>query len=139
MPTCSFYLKGVMKISGGRDTFRRRDLPVVPLNHRFYRIFQNGHVASSGWGGKHRRQRATLYLALREHFRVQHPKRDRVSFPRRRGSRLIESAVHDLIQGIPAFWADKSIARVGGQIFKAFLVVCKFALIAMINDPRHVL
>jgi hypothetical protein len=85
MPTRSFYLKGVMEISGGRDTFRRRDLQVVPLNHRFYWIFQNGHVASSGLGGKHRRQRATLYLALWEHFRVQHPKRDRVSFPRRRG------------------------------------------------------
>ena len=47
---------------------------------------------------------------------------------------MIESAVHDLIQGIPAFWADKSIARVGCQIFKAFLVVCTFALIA--NDQK---
>jgi len=62
-----------------------------------------------------------LYGAFREHFRVQHPKRDRVSFPRRRGSLFIESAVYDLVKGIPAFWADKSIARVGGQIFKAFL------------------
>ena len=65
-------------------------------------------------GCKHRRQRATLYGAFREHFRVQHPKRDRVSLPRRRGSLFIESAVHDLVKGIPAFWADKSIARVGG-------------------------
>jgi hypothetical protein len=80
-----------------------------------------------------------LYGAFREHFRVQHPKRDRVSFPRRRGSLFIESAVYDLVKGIPAFWADKSIARVGGQIFKAFLMVCAFALIAMINDPRQVL
>jgi len=139
MPTRSFYLEGVMKISRGRDTFRRGDLRAVQSNRRFDRIFQNGHVASIGWGGKHRRQRATLYGAFREHFRVQHPKRDRVSFPRRRGSQLIESAVHDLVKGIPAFWADKSIARVGGQIFKAFLMVCTFALIAMINDPRQVL
>ena len=60
MPSRSFNLKGVMKIRGGRDTFRRKDLHIMPLNHRFYRIFQNGHVTSSGWGGKHRRQRSTL-------------------------------------------------------------------------------
>ena len=71
-----------------------------------------------------------MYGAFREHFRFQHPKRDRVSFPRRRGSLLIESAVRDLVEGIPAFWADKSLARVGGQIFKAFLMVSTFALIA---------
>jgi len=49
--------------------------------------------------------------------------------------------MHDLVKGIPAFWTDKSITRVGDQIFKAFLMVCAFALIAiyMISDPRHVL
>jgi len=47
---------------------------------------------------------------------------------------LIESAVHDFVEGIPAFWADKSIARVGGQIFKAFLMVCTFALIAIYDQ-----
>jgi hypothetical protein len=71
-----------------------------------------------------------LHGAFREHCRVQHPKRDRVSFPRRRRSLFIESAEHDLVEGIPAFWTDKSIARVGDQIFKAFLMICAFALIA---------
>ena len=47
---------------------------------------------------------------------------------------MIESAVHDLIQGISTFWADKSLSRFGGQIFETFLVVCTFALIA--NDQR---
>jgi hypothetical protein len=71
-----------------------------------------------------------LHGAFREHCRVQHPKRDRVSFPRRRRSLFIESAVYDLVKGIPAFWTDKSIASVGDQIFKAFLMVCAFVLIA---------
>ena len=47
---------------------------------------------------------------------------------------MIEPAVHDLNQGISTFWADKSLARFGGQIFETFLVVCTFALIA--NDQR---
>ena len=47
---------------------------------------------------------------------------------------MIESAVQDLIQGISAFWADKSLAHFGGQIFKTFLVICTFALIA--DDQR---
>ena len=47
---------------------------------------------------------------------------------------MIESAVHDLIQGISTFWADKSLSRFGGQIFETFLVVCTFALIT--NDQR---
>jgi hypothetical protein len=71
-----------------------------------------------------------LHRAFREHCRVQHPKRDRVSFPRRRRSLFIESVVHDLVKGIPAFWTHKSITSVGDQIFKAFLMVCAFALIA---------
>ena len=37
-----------MKIIRGRDTFRRGNLRVVPLNRKFYRIFQNSHVASIG-------------------------------------------------------------------------------------------
>ena len=47
---------------------------------------------------------------------------------------MIESAVHDLNQGISTFWADKSLARFGGQLFETLLVVCTFALIA--NDQR---
>ena len=47
---------------------------------------------------------------------------------------MIESAVRDLNQGIFTFWADKILARFGGQIFETFLVVCTFALIA--NDQR---
>ena len=47
---------------------------------------------------------------------------------------MIEPAVHDLNQGISTFWADKSLARFGGQIFETFLVVCTFALVA--NDQR---
>ena len=47
---------------------------------------------------------------------------------------MIESAVHDLIQGISTFWADKSLARFGGQLFETLLVVCTFALVA--NDQR---
>ena len=47
---------------------------------------------------------------------------------------MIESAVHDLIQGISTFWADKSLARFGGQIFETFLVVCTFALIAIYDQ-----
>ena len=47
---------------------------------------------------------------------------------------MIESAVHDLIQGISTFWADKNLTRFGGQIFETFLVVRTFALIA--NDQR---
>ena len=47
---------------------------------------------------------------------------------------MIEPAVHDLNQGISTFWADKSLARFGGQIFETFLVVCTFALIA--NDQK---
>ena len=47
---------------------------------------------------------------------------------------MIEPAVHDLNQGISTFWADKSLARFGGQIFETFLVVCTFALIT--NDQR---
>jgi len=47
--------------------------------------------------------------------------------------------VHDLVKGIPAFWTGKSIARVGDQIFKAFLMICAFALIDMMSDPHHVL
>jgi hypothetical protein len=70
-----------------------------------------------------------LHKTFREHCQVQHPKRDRVSFPRRRRSLIIESAVHDLVKGIPAFWTDTSIVSIGDQIFKAFLMVCVFALI----------
>ena len=47
---------------------------------------------------------------------------------------MIEPAVHDLNQGISTFWADKSLARFGGQLFETLLVVCTFALIA--NDQR---
>ena len=47
---------------------------------------------------------------------------------------MIESAVHDLNQGISTFWADKSLARFGGQLFETLLVVCTFALVA--NDQR---
>ena len=47
---------------------------------------------------------------------------------------MIEPAVHDLNQGISTFWADKSLARFGGQIFETFLVICTFALIA--DDQR---
>ena len=47
---------------------------------------------------------------------------------------MIEPAVHDLIQGISTFWADKSLARFGGQLFETLLVVCTFALVA--NDQR---
>jgi hypothetical protein len=47
---------------------------------------------------------------------------------------MIESAVRDLIQGIFTFWADKILARFGGQLFETLLVVCTFALIA--NDQR---
>jgi hypothetical protein len=57
---------------------------------------------------------------------------DRVSFPRRGRSLFIESAVHDLVKGISAFWTDKNIDSVGDQICKAFLMVCAFALIT--ND-----
>ncbi|MFN9898772.1 MAG: hypothetical protein ACK55Z_08275, partial [bacterium] len=39
-----------------------------------------------------------------------------------------------LNQGISTFWADKSLARFGGQLFETLLVVCTFALIA--NDQR---
>jgi len=52
---------------------------------------------------------------------------------------MIEPAVHDLNQGISTFWADKNLARFGGQLFETLLVVCTFALIAMIRDPRPVL
>ncbi len=47
---------------------------------------------------------------------------------------MIEPAVHDLNQGISTFWADKNLARFGGQLFETFLVVCTFALVA--NDQR---
>ena len=47
---------------------------------------------------------------------------------------MIEPAVHDLNQGISTFWADKSLARFGGQLFETLLVVCTFALVA--NDQR---
>ena len=47
---------------------------------------------------------------------------------------MIEPAVHDLNQGISTFWADKNLARFGGQLFETLLVVCTFALIA--NDQR---
>ena len=47
---------------------------------------------------------------------------------------MIESAVRDLIQGISTFWADKNLARFGGQLFETLLVVCTFALVA--NDQR---
>ena len=47
---------------------------------------------------------------------------------------MIESAVRDLNQGIFTFWADKILARFGGQLFETFLVVCTFALIA--DDQR---
>ena len=79
-----------------------------------------------------------MHGAFREYCRVQHPKRDRVSFPRRGRSLFLKPAVYDLVKGIPALWADKSFARVGDQIFKAFLMVCAFTLIAMISDLRHV-
>ena len=47
---------------------------------------------------------------------------------------MIESAVHDLNQGISTFWADKNLARFGGQLFETLLVVCTFALIAKGDD-----
>jgi hypothetical protein len=47
---------------------------------------------------------------------------------------MIEPAVHDLNQGISTFWADKNLARFGGQLFETLLVVCTFALVA--NDQR---
>ena len=47
---------------------------------------------------------------------------------------MIESAVRDLNQGIFTFWADKILARFGGQLFETLLVVCTFALVA--NDQR---
>ncbi len=81
-----------------------------------------------------------MHRAFREYCRVQHPKENRASFPRRGKSLFNNSAVYDLVKGIPAFWADKSIARVGDQIPKAFLMVCAFTLVAiMSSDPRHVL
>jgi hypothetical protein len=71
-----------------------------------------------------------LHRAFRAYCRVQHPKRNRASFPRRVKLLGNDSAVDDLVKGIPAFWTDKSIASAGDQIFKAFLMVCAFALIA---------
>ena len=47
---------------------------------------------------------------------------------------MIEPAVHDLNQGISTVWADKNLARFGGQLFETLLVVCTFALVA--NDQR---
>ncbi len=47
---------------------------------------------------------------------------------------MIEPAVHDLNQGISTFWADKNLARFGGQLFETLFVVCTFALVA--NDQR---
>ena len=35
---------------------------------------------------------------------------------------MIESAVHDLNQGISTFWADKSLVRFGGQLFETLTI-----------------
>jgi len=35
---------------------------------------------------------------------------------------MIESAVHDLNQGISTFWADKSLARFRGQLFETLTI-----------------
>ena len=70
-----------------------------------------------------------MLRAFREYCRVQHLKGNRASFPRRGKLLGNNSAVDDLVKGIPAFWADKSIALVRDQILKAILMVCAFTLI----------
>ena len=86
-------------------------------DREFYRIFQNSHVAPVGRECKHRRQRATLHRAFREYCPVQHPKGDIASFPRRGKSLFNNSAVYDLVKGIPAFWAVTNLRCPLSEVF----------------------